>query len=60
MEEHVADALAKGGKVIAGGKRSELGGTFYEPTVMTGITQSMRLAKEETFAPLGSDHSLQG
>ena len=52
MEEHVADALAKGGKLGAGGKRSALGGTFFEPTVMTGITQAMKLAKEETFAPL--------
>ncbi|WP_246504775.1 NAD-dependent succinate-semialdehyde dehydrogenase [Microvirga antarctica] len=52
MEEHVADALAKGGTIVAGGKRSSLGGTFFEPTVMTGITQDMKLAKEETFAPL--------
>jgi succinate-semialdehyde dehydrogenase / glutarate-semialdehyde dehydrogenase len=52
MEEHVADALAKGGKVVAGGRRSDLGGTFFEPTVMTGITQAMMVAKEETFAPL--------
>jgi len=52
MEEHVADALAKGGKLVLGGKRSELGGTFFEPTVMTGITQDMKVAKEETFAPL--------
>ncbi|MPR64292.1 succinate-semialdehyde dehydrogenase [Ochrobactrum intermedium] len=52
MEEHVSDALAKGGKVLAGGKRSALGGTFFEPTVMSGITQDMKVAKEETFAPL--------
>jgi succinate-semialdehyde dehydrogenase/glutarate-semialdehyde dehydrogenase len=52
MEEHVADALAKGGKIVVGGKRSQLGGTFFEPTIMTGITQNMKLAKEETFAPL--------
>lgn len=52
MEEHVADALSKGGKVLAGGKRSALGGTFFEPTVMSGITQEMKVAKEETFAPL--------
>ncbi len=52
MEEHVADALAKGGKLVLGGQRSTLGGTFFEPTVMTGITQNMKLAKEETFAPL--------
>ncbi|KFG67513.1 NAD-dependent succinate-semialdehyde dehydrogenase [Microvirga sp. BSC39] len=52
MEEHVADALAKGGQVLVGGKRSELGSTFFEPTVMTGITQGMKVTKEETFAPL--------
>ena len=52
MEEHVADALAKGGKLVLGGQRSSLGGTFFEPTVMTGVTQEMKLAKEETFAPL--------
>jgi len=52
MEEHVADALAKGGRLVLGGQRSDLGGTFFEPTVMTGITQEMRAAKEETFAPL--------
>lgn len=52
MEEHVADALAKGGQVLVGGKRSELGSTFFEPTVMTGITQGMKVTREETFAPL--------
>ena len=52
MEEHVADALAKGGKIVAGGNRSALGGNFFEPTVMTGINQSMKVSKEETFAPL--------
>ena len=52
MEEHVADALARGGRVLVGGKRSSLGGTFFEPTVMTGITQGMKVTREETFAPL--------
>jgi len=52
IEEHVADALEKGGKLVAGGKRSALGGTFYEPTVITGVTQAMKVAVEETFAPL--------
>ncbi|MCV3739235.1 NAD-dependent succinate-semialdehyde dehydrogenase [Rhizobium sp. TRM96647] len=52
MEEHVADALSKGGKVLTGGKRSALGATFFEPTVMSGITQEMKVAREETFAPL--------
>jgi succinate-semialdehyde dehydrogenase/glutarate-semialdehyde dehydrogenase len=51
-EEHVADALAQGGKVIIGGKRSALGHTFYEPTIITGATPAMKLAKEETFGPV--------
>ncbi|MCB8819702.1 NAD-dependent succinate-semialdehyde dehydrogenase [Microvirga rosea] len=52
MEEHVADALSNGGTLVAGGKRSSLGSTFFEPTVITGVTQAMKVAKEETFAPL--------
>ncbi|MCW5711404.1 NAD-dependent succinate-semialdehyde dehydrogenase [Shinella sp.] len=52
MEEHVADALEKGGRLLAGGRRSALGGTFYEPTVIAGVTQAMKVASEETFAPL--------
>jgi succinate-semialdehyde dehydrogenase/glutarate-semialdehyde dehydrogenase len=52
MEEHVADVLAKGGTLLVGGRRSALGGTFFEPTVMTGVTQGMKVTKEETFAPL--------
>ncbi|HLG52922.1 MAG TPA: NAD-dependent succinate-semialdehyde dehydrogenase [Steroidobacteraceae bacterium] len=52
VEEHVADALAKGAKVAAGGHRHALGGTFYEPTVLTGVTPAMMLAKEETFGPV--------
>ena len=52
MEEHVQDVLAKGGRLLVGGRRSELGGTFFEPTVMTGVTQAMKVTKEETFAPL--------
>jgi succinate-semialdehyde dehydrogenase/glutarate-semialdehyde dehydrogenase len=52
MEEHVADVLEQGGTLLVGGKRSDLGSTFFEPTVMTGVTQSMKVTKEETFAPL--------
>ncbi|WP_105431549.1 NAD-dependent succinate-semialdehyde dehydrogenase [Neorhizobium sp. T6_25] len=52
IEEHIADALAKGAKVMTGGGRSPLGGNFFDPTVMTGVTQRMKVAKEETFAPL--------
>ena len=52
VEEHIADATSKGAKVIAGGKRHALGGNFFEPTILTGVTQDMAVATEETFGPL--------
>jgi succinate-semialdehyde dehydrogenase/glutarate-semialdehyde dehydrogenase len=52
VEDHVADALAKGARVLVGGKRHALGGTFFQPTVLTGATQQMKLAREETFGPV--------
>lgn len=52
IEEHIADAVAKGGKVVTGGKRHKLGGSFFEPTVVTGATPKMLVAREETFGPL--------
>jgi succinate-semialdehyde dehydrogenase / glutarate-semialdehyde dehydrogenase len=52
IESHINDALAKGATLAAGGRRSELGGSFFEPTVMTGMTSDMLVAKDETFAPL--------
>jgi succinate-semialdehyde dehydrogenase/glutarate-semialdehyde dehydrogenase len=52
VEEHVADVVAGGGKVIAGGRRHALGGTFYEPTVLTGVTPAMKVFREETFGPV--------
>jgi len=52
VEEHVADALAKGGKIALGGKRHALGGTFFEPTIITGVRPSMMVAREETFGPV--------
>lgn len=52
VEEHIADALAKGAVCIAGGKRSSLGGTFFEPTVLRNVTSEMLVAHEETFGPL--------
>jgi succinate-semialdehyde dehydrogenase/glutarate-semialdehyde dehydrogenase len=52
VEEHVADALARGGKVALGGKRHALGGTFFEPTILTHITPDMLVAREETFGPV--------
>ena len=52
MEEHLKDALDRGARLVSGGSRHELGGTFFEPTVITDVTQDMQLAHEETFAPL--------
>ena len=52
MEEHLSDALGHGASLVTGGKRHERGGTFFQPTVITGVTQDMKLAHEETFAPL--------
>ena len=52
VEEHIADVLAGGGKVVTGGKRHALGGTFFQPTVVTGVTPAMKVANEETFGPL--------
>lgn len=52
VEEHVEDAVSKGATVIQGGKAHELGGTFYEATVLTGVTQDMAVASEETFGPI--------
>ncbi|MHA1529064.1 MAG: NAD-dependent succinate-semialdehyde dehydrogenase [Alphaproteobacteria bacterium] len=52
VEEHVADATAKGARVAMGGKRHELGGSFYLPTILTGVTQEMAIAREETFGPV--------
>src|SRR5271156_124992 len=52
VEEHVADAVAKGAKILAGGKRHALGGTFFEPTILTGVTPPMMVAREETFGPV--------
>ena len=52
VEEHIADALAGGGHIVTGGKRHALGGTFFEPTVVTGITPEMKVSTEETFGPL--------
>jgi len=52
IEEHVADAIAKGGRIAHGGKRHALGGTFYQPTVITNVTSEMLLAREETFGPV--------
>jgi succinate-semialdehyde dehydrogenase/glutarate-semialdehyde dehydrogenase len=54
VEEHIADATGKGAKVALGGKRHALGGTFFEPTVLTGATPAMLVAREETFGPVAA------
>ncbi len=50
--EHLGDVTAKGGEVLTGGAAHDLGGNFFQPTVVTGVTQDMKVAKEETFGPL--------
>lgn len=52
VEEHIADVLAKGGRIVAGGKRHALGGTFFEPTILADVTSDMKVTREETFGPL--------
>jgi succinate-semialdehyde dehydrogenase / glutarate-semialdehyde dehydrogenase len=52
VEEHIADAVKKGGRVVTGGKRHKLGGTFFEPTVIADVTPEMAVAREETFGPV--------
>ena len=52
VEEHIADATAKGATVALGGRRHALGGRFFEPTVRTGVTADMKVAREETFGPV--------
>jgi succinate-semialdehyde dehydrogenase/glutarate-semialdehyde dehydrogenase len=52
VEEHVADAVAKGARVLAGGRRHALGGNFFQPTLLAGVTQDMKIAREETFGPV--------
>ena len=52
VESHVADALGKGAKAVLGGKRHALGGLFFQPTVLTGVTPDMQVSFEETFGPV--------
>src|SRR5688572_29870515 len=52
VEEHIADAVKKGARIIAGGKRHALGGTFFEPTILADVTPQMAVAREETFGPV--------
>lgn len=52
VEEHIEDAVSNGATIVTGGKRHELGGTFFEPTILAGVKQSMLVARDETFGPL--------
>jgi len=52
VEEHISDALAKGAKLLTGGKRHALGGTFFEPTVLANVNTTMKVTREETFGPV--------
>jgi succinate-semialdehyde dehydrogenase/glutarate-semialdehyde dehydrogenase len=52
VESHIADATAKGARILLGGKRHALGGRFFEPTILTGVTPEMAIAHEETFGPV--------
>ena len=52
IEDHVKDAVDKGARIVAGGQRHELGGTFYKPTILADVTQDMKVAREETFGPV--------
>jgi succinate-semialdehyde dehydrogenase/glutarate-semialdehyde dehydrogenase len=52
VEVYIADAVKKGTKIVTGGKRSVLGGTFFEPTVLTDVTTGIVITKEETFGPV--------
>jgi succinate-semialdehyde dehydrogenase/glutarate-semialdehyde dehydrogenase len=52
VEEHIADATRQGARVAAGGRRHALGGNFFEPTLLTGVTPAMRIFREETFGPI--------
>lgn len=54
VEEHVKDALEKGGRLMAGGERHKLGGNFFQPTVIIDATDDMKVAHEETFGPLAA------
>ncbi len=51
-EEHIADAVAKGGRVVVGGSRHERGGNFFQPTIVADVTADMIVAREETFGPM--------
>ena len=60
VEQHVADAVRKGARVIIGGEAHKLGRTFYEPTILTGVDDKMDIAREETFGPVAAIYRFTG
>jgi succinate-semialdehyde dehydrogenase/glutarate-semialdehyde dehydrogenase len=60
VEDHIRDACAKGAKVLLGGKRHALGGTYFEPTVLAGVDTQMKVAREETFGPVAPLFQFRG
>ena len=52
VEDHIADAVSKGAKIAVGGKTTNRGGLFFQPTILTGVTTDMKVAREETFGPV--------
>ncbi|BEP53067.1 NADP-dependent succinate-semialdehyde dehydrogenase [Variovorax sp. V118] len=54
VQEHIADARAKGAEIVVGGQVHEMGGTFFEPTVLSGVDRTMLIAREETFGPVAA------
>jgi succinate-semialdehyde dehydrogenase/glutarate-semialdehyde dehydrogenase len=60
VNEHIADAILNGAKIIVGGAPHTLGGTFFEPTLLTGVTKAMRLMHEETFGPVALEVGMVG
>ncbi|MGH6954908.1 MAG: NAD-dependent succinate-semialdehyde dehydrogenase, partial [Alphaproteobacteria bacterium] len=52
VEEHITDAVGKGARVVIGGRRHSLGGTYFQPTVLSGVTKEMKISREETFGPV--------
>ena len=60
VEAHIADAVDKGARVLAGGKRHALGGSFFEPTVLADVSRDALVSCDETFGPLATSRHLHG
>ena len=52
VEQHITDAVSKGAKIVVGGDRHSMGGTFFQPTLLVDVTPTMQITREETFGPL--------